>query len=97
MLPAQLRTPKIASKWIWRIDSPHARTLVEVVDVRHNGEEWWVYLRKLLTDVAIDVEMPDVPASGVYPILLGWFWESATPVGGWPEELSEEEPSAPSR
>jgi hypothetical protein len=85
------RHPKVGSRWIWMVDSPHARTLVEVDDVRWNGEEWWVYLRRLATNVPIS-ELVHLDETGVYPNELDRFWEACTPVGGRVEDLSQEAP-----
>lgn len=84
--PIMESLPKVGTRWIWEIDSPHARTLVEVDDVKWNGEEWWVYLRRLATDVPIAEREPD--ETGVYPNELDRFWEACTPVGGRRDDLT---------
>jgi hypothetical protein len=40
---AKWAIPKVNSRWIWEPDKPHARTKITVVEVKWNGEEWWVY------------------------------------------------------
>jgi hypothetical protein len=84
--------PKIGSRWIWEIDSPHARTLVEIDDVRWNGEQWWVYLRQLSTNVPI-AERDRLDETGVYANDLSRFWEACTPVGGRAEDMTEHRPA----
>ena len=85
--------PKTGTRWIWEIDSPHARTLSEVVEAKWNGEQWWVYLRRLRTDVPIGERAEDVHEDAkVYPNEISRFWEAATPVGGRVEDLSEHRP-----
>jgi hypothetical protein len=39
--------PKIGTQWIWEPNKPHAYAHVEVVEVKWNGEEWWIGLRDL--------------------------------------------------
>lgn len=34
--------------WVWELDAPHARCLIRVIEVRWNGEEWWVRTEALL-------------------------------------------------
>lgn len=70
--------PKLGSMWVWEIEKPNARALIEVVEVKWNGEEWWVATRTLLGRGAF-TSWPDLPS-------LDWndltrFWESTQPVG----------------
>lgn len=67
--------PKVGSRWVWEIDLPHARELVEVAEVRWNGEEWWVGTTTLLRNqpyppTGREIEWND----------LGRFWEACKPV-----------------
>lgn len=41
--------PAIGSRWVWEIDQPHARELIEVVAVVWDGKEWWIGTKILLT------------------------------------------------
>ncbi len=69
--------PEIGSRWVWEIDSPSARSLIEVHDVIWNGEEWWVWTKTLLPH-----EQPE--GSTQERLLsndLSRFWEAVTPVG----------------
>lgn len=68
-------TPKVGSRWVWEIDLPHARALLEVTDVFWNGEEWWIETKSLLSS---DV----FPTKEFVYNELGRFWEAVTPVGG---------------
>src|SRR4051794_5791781 len=36
------QVPEVGSVWVWELGAAHARCLVRVVEVRWNGEEWWV-------------------------------------------------------
>ena len=67
--------PKIGSRWVWEIDQPHARELLEVVEVKWNGEEWWVGTESLLRNdtyppTGREIEWND----------LSRFWEACLPV-----------------
>lgn len=35
-------TPAVGSKWLWEPTKPWAYEPIEVVEVKWNGEEWWV-------------------------------------------------------
>lgn len=64
-------TPSLGSRWLWEIDSPDARCLVEVTEVSWNGEEWFIKTR--------------VPAGPGSPAVECWndldrFREATTPV-----------------
>lgn len=67
------RVPKVGSVWVWELDAPHARCLVRVVEVRWNGEEWWVKTEALLP-------LPLPTTSMVYND-ASRFAEAVTPVG----------------
>lgn len=63
--------PAVSTRWVWEIDSPHARCLIEVVEAKWNSEEWWVKVRTL----------------GGYEshwVDLGRFFEAVTPIGATP-------------
>lgn len=71
--------PKLGTRWVWEIDQPHARALVEVAEVTWNGEEWWVRTRTLLPKPNPLEIMP----GGFEPTHLNdlsRFWEACTPV-----------------
>ncbi len=57
-------TPAVGSTWIWERDKPHAREHVSVLEVRWNGEEWWVQTRSQRGDYWND---------------LSRFWEACWP------------------
>ena len=42
------KLPKNGSIWVWELDSPYARAIIEVVETIWNGEEWWVRTKDLL-------------------------------------------------
>ena len=67
--------PRIGTRWIWEIDSP-ARALIEVVETKWNGEEWWVRTRTLLPRVE------RMPGQDEETNLndLSRFWEACVPV-----------------
>lgn len=71
--------PRVGSRWVWEIDLPHARALVEVVEVRWNGEEWWVRNRVLLGS-----DMFGRPAKPLAWNDLSRFWEACTAVAARP-------------
>lgn len=73
--------PKIGTRWVWEIDSPSARSLIEVTEVEWNGEEWWVRTKAILPDV--------YPSRSVGEALndLGRFWEAVTPVGEFSKRM----------
>lgn len=74
------KLPKAGTRWIWEIDKPHARELLEVVDVFWNGEQWWVRTKRL--GARIRVLGFDREPEGGYLNELGRFWQAVTPVGG---------------
>lgn len=41
--------PAVGSRWVWEPRKEHARENLEVVEVKWNGEEWWVKTRSLPT------------------------------------------------
>lgn len=71
-----LRLPHNGSRWVWEIDKEHARALLEVKEVRFNGERWWV--------TTYPLSEPD--NLGLND--LDRFWEAVTPIGGRVEDLS---------
>lgn len=74
--------PKVGTRWVWEIDKPHARCLIEVTEVKWNGEEWWVRTKALLPD--------SFPATAGEPLNdLSRFWEAVTPVGGGMRDMTE--------
>lgn len=76
--------PKVGTRWVWEIEKPHARELIEVTEVLWNGEEWWVRSKNLLTDVAL---MGNTRPESLND--LSRFWEAVTPVGGGKHGLTE--------
>jgi hypothetical protein len=74
------RIPRIGSRWVWEIDSDASRELIEVVEVKWNGEEWWV---KTLGMAAKARHLPGLtePGEGAHWNDLGRFAEAVTPVG----------------
>jgi hypothetical protein len=42
------KVPEVGSVWVWELGAPHACCLIRVVEVRWNGEEWWVRTDALL-------------------------------------------------
>lgn len=76
--------PKVGSRWVWEIDQPHARTLVEVTEVVWNGEEWWVTTVDLPTETLIG-ETPRPGRESWNDV--GRFWEAVTPIGGGTVDL----------
>ena len=42
------RRPKVGSMWVWEPSIHSARALIEVVEVKWNGEGWWVKTKTLL-------------------------------------------------
>jgi len=67
--------PRIGSRWVWEIDSPTARAVVEVSAVKWNGEEWWVETTTLMPD-----SFPSTRNKHLNDV--GRFWEAATVIGG---------------
>jgi hypothetical protein len=67
--------PAIGSRWVWEIDRPQARCLIEVVEVKWNGEEWWVATRSLLADLVYP------GGGGLHWNDVGRFHEAVTGVG----------------
>src|SRR5690349_17720254 len=80
------RVPKIGSRWVWEIDKPHARELIEVTKVIWDGEEWWVQTKSLLGHGRCGLPSLD-PADPLND--LSRFWEAAEPVGNTSAKLSE--------
>lgn len=80
------RLPNPNTRWVWEIDQPLARALIEVVKVQFNGEEWWV----------TTVTLPEAPTpmfghvepARMHENEVDRFWEAVTPVGGRIEDLS---------
>jgi len=68
-------TPRLHTYWVWEIHEPKARELVEVVEVKWNGEEWWVGTFTLLDNPAYPPTGRDVEWND-----LGRFWEACSPV-----------------
>lgn len=68
--------PRNGTRWIWEIDQPHARALIEVVDTIWNGEEWWVTTRTLLPRAE---RFPGDPEP-LHHNDLSRFWEACLPV-----------------
>lgn len=81
------KLPKVGTRWVWEIEKPHARELIEVTEVFWNGEEWWVRTKSLLVDVAVMGR--EMRASNEFLNDLSRFWEAATPVGGGMHGLTE--------
>lgn len=72
------KVPKLGSRWVWEINKPSARAVIQVEGIIWNGEEWWVRTRSLLGDA-----YRFTPAwSNVCLNDLGRFWEAVTPIGG---------------
>ena len=82
-------TPKVGTHWVWEIDKPHARQLVEVVEVTWNGEEWWVLTRRLLGGGMASAFPEKRDAMND----LGRFWKAVTPVGWWSSKSLQLKPS----
>lgn len=73
--------PTVGSRWVWEIDQPHARCLIEVTETFWNGEEWFVRTKALLPDSYAQTPMALSRTS--HPLNdVGRFWEACTPVGG---------------
>jgi hypothetical protein len=68
--------PRLGTRWVWELEKPHARALIEVVAVFWNGEEWWVRTSTLLPLDGWDNSKTLVND-------LSRFWEAVTAVGGW--------------
>lgn len=69
-------TPREGSIWVWELDKPGACELIEVLEVKWNGEEWWVTtgrLHGIRNPDALDYDKP-------VPNDLSRFWEAVTPV-----------------
>lgn len=73
------QVPEVGSVWVWELDAPWACCLIRVVEVRWNGEEWWVKTVALLP--AHLRVLDDDP----YCSDADRFAEAVTPVGpaGW--------------
>lgn len=63
--------PVVGTRWVWEPDLPHARELVEVLDVTWNGEEWWVRVKG-----SGGLAYPPSPND------LARFWEAVVPPDG---------------
>lgn len=72
----QAPLPGIGSIWVWELDTPHTRELIQVVEVFWNGEEWWTRTRALLP------RREGLPGEAEPTFLndVGRFWEAVTPV-----------------
>lgn len=84
-----MRLPHEGSRWVWEIDDADQRNIIEVKEVRFNGEEW---------DVTT-LTLPDAPIRSSLPQLdppieerhnLDRFWWHVTPIDGKLEDLSHE-------
>lgn len=73
------RTPAPGSRWVWEIDKPHARALIEVIETWWNGEEWWVHTRTLLPNLTYP--LTHSPTADDHWNDLSRFCEAVTPVG----------------
>jgi hypothetical protein len=78
--------PKVGTRWVWEIEKPHARELIEVTEVFWNGEEWWVRSKNLLRD---SVQLGSSQNLNETVNDLSRFWEAVTPVGGGHHGLTE--------
>lgn len=74
------KTPAVGSRWVWEIDEPVARALIEVTKVVWNGEEWWIWTRNLL-QAPLVIAFPSVFGSGEAGNDLSRFAEAVTQVG----------------
>lgn len=84
--------PKRGSRWVWEIDKPHARQLIEILDVSWNGEGWWVRTKALIGSLAfLPVGLGGEGAEGTLND-LSRFWEACTPVGHSRGKLTEHRP-----
>ena len=81
--------PSVGSRWVWEIDSPRARELIEVTHVKWNGEEWWVETLRLNTRSLTDVT--DMRPPTVHWNDLSRFWEAVVPVGSKEDKSPEGE------
>jgi hypothetical protein len=84
------KTPLVGSCWVWEIDKPHARELVEVTEVKWNGEEWWVRSKGLLRAQVAFGRDGDEPWND-----LSRFMQAVTPVGGTTHSLLEQRSAIP--
>ena len=85
------RLPKPGTRWVWEIDKPWARELIEVAGSFWNGEEWWVKTIRLgETHLPAGERREDLND-------LSRCWEAVTPVGGpltarcWEQRRPDEE------
>jgi hypothetical protein len=67
------QVPEVGSVWVWELGAAHARCLVRVVEVRWNGEEWWVKTEALAPE--------PLQTIGVVYNDASRFAEAVTPVG----------------
>jgi len=70
--------PGIGGVYVWRLDTPYACELLQVVKVEWNGEEWWVTTKRL-HDSLRNTSYPNVDQASQLNE-LGRFWEAVTPV-----------------
>jgi hypothetical protein len=79
--------PKDDTCWVWCLNGPRTRALIQVVKCEFNGEDWWVTTRT----------MPEAPASMLAELTepvenlndIDHFWSMVTPVGDTLNNLSE--------
>src|SRR2546430_1190740 len=67
--------PAVGSRWVWEIDKPWARELIEVVEVKWNGEEWWIATESLINNLTF------LSGAGPHWNDLSRFHEAVVPVG----------------
>lgn len=83
--------PRAGTRWVWEINSPYARALVEVVETIWNGEEWWVRTKTLLPAPPLTLLGKEEPT---HLNDVGRFWEACLPVlpklTGRMEQFSEQ-------
>jgi hypothetical protein len=72
------RLPGVGGIYVWELDQPHARDLIEVTEVFWNGEEWWVRTKTLMRGP--DHMLFGVPCPASHLNDLSHFWEAVTPV-----------------
>ena len=67
-------TPAARSRWIWEPGKPWARETITVIEVRWNGEEWWVLAQA--DSRCCGYAVPGEP----YWNDLSRFWEAVAPM-----------------
>lgn len=82
----EYRLPNPDTRWVWQIEDERCRVLIEVEEVRFNGEEWWVRLATLPDGPAR--VFGEVTSPAVVHNTVDHFWENVVPVGGRVEDLS---------